>query len=395
MWAPANASEIEAAVDREQLGETPSFDAKEALPPRKKNIDLAIDICAMTPDGGQLLYGVGEGATKRPTVRKPIELVGVRERIDQVAQTSIAEPPYIEIAGYPLDDDPGRGYVLVTIPQSARAPHQVTVGKEFRYYGRGDTGNRILTEGEVARLYARRERWEVDALVLLEETVRLAPFEPTEGAGFLHAFARPVAPDRAIWAQATAGGRDELFLMMRSAAASAPPRAGYDPAVRGIGPNWRRRGADVWTLDSQADTPQYAVRVDVNIDGRGSLFCGRAADLAEPNYIPNDGPEPVLIEVVVAGNLASFFALMGEYFGSAGYVGMVDVGAAVTGIHGAVSLHRRTRGGFDRGKFDAAAFTRTDRVPATRLRMEPEVVTMELVRDLMDASAGDGYDPFA
>jgi hypothetical protein len=76
MWAPANASEIEAAVDREQLGETPSFDAKEALPPRKKNIDLAIDICAMTPDGGQLLYGVGEDATKRPTVRKPIELVG-------------------------------------------------------------------------------------------------------------------------------------------------------------------------------------------------------------------------------------------------------------------------------------------------------------------------------
>jgi hypothetical protein len=394
MWFPQDAGEIEAAAARQELKETPSFDAKEALPSSKKNIDVAIDICAMTPDGGQLLYGIAEDEQKRPTILKPIALAGVRERIDQIAQTSIAEPPYIGISSYPLDDDPGRGYVLVTVPQSARAPHQVTVGKEFRYYGRGDAGNRILTEGEVARLYARRERWEVDALAVLQDTVAFAPFEPVDHAGYLHAFARPVAPDRSIWGRATGAGRDELFLRMRSAAASAPPRAGYDPAIRGIGPNWRRRGADAWTLDSNASQPQYAVRVDVNIDGRGSLFCGRAADMAEPISIPNDGPELVLMEVIVAGNLVSFLALMGEYYESASYVGLVDVGAAVTGIHGAVSLHRRGRSGFDRGKYDAPAFTRTTRVPATRLRDEHAQVAMELVRDLMDASAGDGYDPF-
>jgi len=395
MWLPRDASELEAAVERQQLQETPSFDAKEALPPSKKNISLAIDICAMTPEGGQLLFGVAEDDQERPTVLKPIELVGVRERIDQVAQTSIAEPPIIQVAAYPLDDDPARGYVLVTVPQSARSPHQVTVGKEFRYYGRGETGNRILTEGEVARLYARRERWDVDALAVLKEVIAVAPFAPTDEPGHLHAFARPVVPDRAIWERGTAEGRDQLFSRMRSAAASAPPRTGYAPAIGRIGPNWRRRGADAWTLDSSADSPKDAIRVNVNIDGHGSLFCGRAADMAEPNYMPNDGPEPILMEVVVAGNLAAFLALMGEYYDSASYVGMVDVGAAVTGIQGARSLHRWNGGGFDRGQYDAPTFSRTARVPATRLRNESEVVTMVLIRDLMDASAGDGYNPFA
>jgi hypothetical protein len=32
----------------------------------------------------------------------------------------------------------------------------------MRYYGRGAKGNRVLSEGEVAALYLRRERWEVD-----------------------------------------------------------------------------------------------------------------------------------------------------------------------------------------------------------------------------------------
>ena len=66
----------------------------------------------------------------------------------------------------------------------------------------------------------------------------------------------------------------------------------------------------------------------------------------------------------------------------------------MTGIQGAVSLHPRSGGGFDRGEFDASALTRTSRVPAMRLSNEAQIVTMELIRDLMDASAGDGYDPF-
>ena len=93
---------------------------------------------------------------------QPFELAGVRKRIDQIVRSTISEPPAIEVYTIPTDDDPSLGYLVVHVPASSRAPHMVTVGKEHRYYGRGATGNVLLTEGEVAPLYKRRQRWEVD-----------------------------------------------------------------------------------------------------------------------------------------------------------------------------------------------------------------------------------------
>ena len=93
----------------------------------KKNIDIAIDVCAMTPDGGVVLYGLGEEENGGLTQPTPIELAGQAECIDQIAQASISEPPYIEIVSLPTTGDPAIGYLAVVVPRSARAPHQVTV----------------------------------------------------------------------------------------------------------------------------------------------------------------------------------------------------------------------------------------------------------------------------
>jgi hypothetical protein len=134
----------------------------------------------MTTDGGVLLYGVAEDEDGRPTVPSPIRLEGARERIDQVAQTTLAEPPFIDIREYPSDAESSVGYVAVVIPQSARAPHQVTASG--RFYGRGATGNRRLTEGEISRLYRRRDEWDQDRNALLAECVAHAPFQdPGDG----------------------------------------------------------------------------------------------------------------------------------------------------------------------------------------------------------------------
>ncbi|MDQ2762999.1 MAG: hypothetical protein M3Y22_05775 [Pseudomonadota bacterium] len=46
------------------------------------------------------------------------------------------------------------------------------------FYGRGATGNRRLAEGEIARLYRRREEWEQDREALLTQAIASAPFEP-------------------------------------------------------------------------------------------------------------------------------------------------------------------------------------------------------------------------
>lgn len=193
MWRPRDDQTIVSAATAGDLEETHTFDAKAALPPegdKKKMHDLAVDVAAMTVDGGTLIYGVSEDEHRRPTGPSPIPLAGQRERIDQIVQTRISEPPYIEIDEVLSAEDPARGYLLVVVPPSPRAPHQV----DGRYRGRGATGNRVLGEVEVAQLYRRREEWEADIAQLLEQEVRSSGYSPTRQLMYLHAVARPVAP---------------------------------------------------------------------------------------------------------------------------------------------------------------------------------------------------------
>jgi len=48
-----------------------------------------------------------------------------------------------------------------------------------------------------------------------------------------------------------------------------------------------------------------------------------------------------VIEVVIAGNVEAFIAVMGALYVAAGYHGAVDVGAALTGVKGAESERAR------------------------------------------------------
>jgi hypothetical protein len=150
MWIPKTAAEVEEAAARGDLEETHTFDAKSALPAAKKNRDLAVDVDAMTVDGGPLLYGLGEDEDGRLTVLAPVELAGTPERVAQIVETSISEPPFIRIQTLPLEEDTSKGYVLVIVSRSPRAPHQVISAGDMRYYGLGAKGNRVLSEAEVA-----------------------------------------------------------------------------------------------------------------------------------------------------------------------------------------------------------------------------------------------------
>lgn len=394
MWTPLGATELEHAAQAGELRETTTFDAKVALPQPRKNRDLAEDVCAMTVDGGVLVYGVAEDEQRNPTLPRPLQLAGQRERIDQVVQTSIAEVPFIDIRALPLEDDPARGYLAVVVPPSPRAPHQVTVGGEFRYYGRGATGNRRLSEGEVARLYRRREEWQVDRQALLAETIGQAPVAPRSDLGYLHAFARPVSPNDQLWERAVGGSDpDQLLWRLRQAATGTRPHSGYVPALSSL-TQWARRGADVWTLDAgETRDGRLDLRFDLNVDGRGYLFVGRAAERLGAAHGQGPG-ELVLFEEIVAGNLASFLSLHGAFYENAGYNGPVDVGVAVTGIEGASSAQRRSRHTFEYGAYGAPTYTRTARVSAQEL-LEAETVAGRLLRRLLDASAWPGYNPFA
>jgi hypothetical protein len=287
----------------------------------------------------------------------------------------------------------------VLVPQSARAPHQVIVGGDGRYYGRGAKGNRILSEGDVARLYQRRQGWEQDRDALLREAIEQQPYGPQTGRGLanLVAFVRPIAPDRRIWerASATAGDQEALRMMLGRAAAEHGGANRYDPNL--IGANWRRRGADEWQLSSrlmqgEQDDPanaRYLVRVLLNIDGRGHLFCGRAAEKYDERLL--------IFEGLIAWNVAAFLAMAGALYRAGGYHGPVDLGVAVTGLRGGYTGSGGVQYSIFEGQagYEAEGYFRHDRVAAAEL-IEPEDTIRSLLRHLFDATTGrEVFDPFA
>jgi len=395
MWIPRSAADVEEAAARGGLEETHTFDAKVDLPTPKKNHDLAVDVDAMTVDEGSLLYGLGEDENGQLTVLSPIELPGAPERIAQIVETSISEPPFIRVQTLPLDRDGSKGYVLVVIPQSPRAPHQVISGGDMRYYGRGAKGNRVLSEAEVAALYARRERWEVDREALLRDELSRAP-EANPELGYLLAFARPVVPDDSMVERVAGSGHKILELLMKGAGAWGDVHADrygqrYDPDFRGAVHTWRR-GAAGWAISTYPesdDAPVYTAKLDLDFDGTGHFFCGRVVDTISGGS-PGAGSR-VLFETILAGNLASFFAAMGALYEAAGYVGHVDVGMAVTGIEGALpyGIHQ-----WGDNAFSGPPPQRTARVTAAELRDDPKGITLLLIRRFLDATRGTSYTPF-
>jgi hypothetical protein len=138
MWVPKTEADIQAAIENGVLKEGTAFDAKVALPPPGKNKDLAKDISAMTVDGGVLLYGVGGKDRTRPDVREPFDRAGAAERIDQVSQTGIQEPPVIDIRDIDSEERPGKGYLAVVVGVTTSAAHAHNRRRQSVLGSRGD-----------------------------------------------------------------------------------------------------------------------------------------------------------------------------------------------------------------------------------------------------------------
>lgn len=385
VWAPRDTIELEQRVRSGTLAETPSFDAKLQLPEKKKNESLAVDVAAMSTDGGVLLYGVDEDEAGSPRLLAPFALAGSRERISQIVSTSISEVPHIDVRAYPLDDDPSRGYIAVIVPPSPRAPHQVSVKGNLRFYGRDATGNRILTEGEIARLYARRQRWEADRRQLLETAIERAEFAPADDRAFLYAFASPAAGHETLLEYAIPRLQPNPLSWAHRLAAQSALAGTYSPAIDRCG-YWRRLDADYWRLstatpDGQRDRPEFLLDVDFSIGGAMYLFCGRASDTRLA------GGPPKLIEALIGGNVDAFLRLAGDLATTAGYFGPVDVGVAVTGMRGAHSLIAERR--MDSRAYPTDRYQRTTRLAAGELAEAPERAAHALLRSLFEATTGE------
>jgi hypothetical protein len=393
MWIPKSELEIFAAIEAEDMVETATFDAKAALPTKGKSKDLAIDVAAMANDGGTLLYGVGENEDRRPTVPQPFKLAGSRERVDQIVRTTISEPPDIQVREIPADD-PSLGYLVVAVPPSPRAPHMVTVNREYRYYGRSDTGNVLLTEGEVARLYERRQRWEVDRDAMLDAAITSAPIEAYEQYAFLHLVARPVVPEEDLLDRAKGDQHIADFLYGLFAAAVSDdvyPRS-YVPDLS-LSKSYERR-ADGWASSEglgeewrESRGSKDVLDFEIGLNGSGHLFCGRVAEEYDGRLL--------IFEDIVAGLTTRFLTVLGGLYVAGSYFGPVDVGLAVTGLRGGISSALSRRIGVRPTPFDKDQYRRTERLSSTTFVDDPRGAARKLVLPLARAISRESYDPFS
>ncbi len=394
MWIPKSEEEIEKAVNSDALEETAIFDAKVALP--SKNIEIAKDIAAMSNDGGVIIYGIGEDENKRLKILSPFVLEGQPERISSIAQTSIAEPPIFHIHTIPIKQEPSKGYIVIVIPPSERAPHMVIVSGDHRYYGRNAKGNVLLSEAEVGRLYERRNRLEVDLKELIEKEIKIAPYPPNPKLGYLHVFIRPAFEQSGILDRihtASKPTRAAFAEIVEDIARNDSLRNQYTPRFNEYINNWEFttngiRGKLSYGRENTETSAGDVLVIDVDLNGMGHLFCGRAAEQGEDFFL--------FFPLVVIANTINFMSFMGTLFQKINYIGMVDIGLAVTGIKGAFYYTEDRILYHSRKPYESDMYKEVGRIDASSLLDKNliKIKTKELLTHLFRAFT-QGYDnPF-
>jgi hypothetical protein len=344
-WTPRSEADIQSAIDAGLVRETHVFDAKrEQPPPIGKNLDIAIDIASFAVDSGRILYGLFDPKSPTaPMVRAPFDISGLPERLDQVAGGGLIDPP-LRITCEPIgsDEQPGLGYLLVVIPMSSDAPHQV----DGKYRGRGDTTNIVLSDAEVRRHHEERGRRAVDLAQLPDAEVAR---DPTSAAlrtqGHLFVVAQPLVPradllgrilttaaDWQAWLGSTLPRRllearqeDTAPYLFGGTSVSPRPDGWAIHAYEiGVDRHLRPNGASPVREDNLLD-------LEIRDDGGLRLFCGRASTV-----LPRDPPVAFVFHKLIATltyhvvNAAITVADQADYLGGWGFaVAIRGIGKAI------------------------------------------------------------------
>lgn len=335
-----------------------------------------------------MLYGVDEDESGCPCILNPIPLAGQRERLEQIVRTSIDEiPPFKIFPAIATRTDSTKGYLAVLVPPSERAPHMVVVKGERRYYGRGETGNYILSHAEVARLYERRQRLsDSDIGALLEQHLSAPPLPTNEAYAHLHIVVKPLLADDSLLTRALKEGQtpsvflSNLVAEVRDDNTIAAPGA-YSPDFNIPTDGWKRYpqgylGKLCYADPSNPVPDIYTLQVTMNLDGSSYLFCGRASDVWQD--------EKCFIPSVVLGNTSRFLSMLGKLFERGSYFGMVHVGLAITQLQRCVNFESRVVR-IRPVRYDGPDYKKILHVSALTLSENPKGAASRLLSPLLES----------
>ncbi|MEA2177616.1 MAG: hypothetical protein QOG77_913 [Solirubrobacteraceae bacterium] len=402
MWVPTTAAELEGRVGAGELSEHAGLEAKQEI--AGNTFKVARAVAAMATAGGIIVYGVAEDEHGRLARLAPIDLHGAAERVDSIVRDGVREAPTIRMVALERNDDPGRGYLVVVVPPSPRAPHMVILNGDNRFYGRSATATRPLEEYEVRLLYERQTRQGRDLDALLEATVAWAGLLASDLSADMHAFAEPAVLDDELWARAAAGSNRQAFAEELRTSALTLPRL-VPGGARDVRSNYMQSsafGGSAWRWHHASAPEKFAAAGDqrqsrtdllceIATTGAGRLFCVIGERYTPGNVAPAIERLYLWPEIAV-DNLVGFLAMLGELYRRVPYYATVNLGVQLRGLAGgAYETERR----FRTEPYEADIERRVMQRSAIELIDRPAAVATDLLRPFLDRLLGEGADPFA
>ncbi|SFA62468.1 Putative DNA-binding domain-containing protein [Rhodococcoides kroppenstedtii] len=386
-WVPTTEAELQSAANNGTLEESHYLDLKQELKPGQSgNKDLAKDIAAFSIDGGVIVFGVAENEGASPSLHA-IDTAGLSERVEQIARTRVDAQVQVTSTVIESTAVPGRGYLVVRIPQSPRPPHMA----DGRYYARGDKTNIVLSDPDVVRLHERSSAAQSDLLAEVD-AVR-TDLDVPAGVPMLIVLGEPVgaAPDLL-----TQMASDEFYNQqvntLLQAADDRESIAGVPPSFRGSYSFVRRpNGVAVTTgmRDGQRFTGDGgAAEIVFEESGRVVLASERPVDLSRPRSEVADEPRYLMDELIL-GQTRLAINLAAGVSDQFGFTGTWRFAVVIDGLRGAYSIAsawptyatRRGSGGYDR--YTKNDYRRTTAAPGDELRTAPGSVVARLVGSLL------------
>jgi hypothetical protein len=387
-WEPATADEVARAAARGLLQEGHHLDIKRELAGGStQNKEAAKDMASFAVDGGLLIYGVDE-ATTPPSIT-PILLAGLPERLEQIALTAVTEPLFVRTLVLPTTGDPGRGFLVVVVPPSGRAPHMV----DGRYYGRGDKTKIVLSDAQVSAMHEQRVMRERATQGLAQADLEHAPVPSTDGV--LALVARPLAAHSPLLEELSMSGdwqQRSLDLLVRVAGAEAP----YAPQLRhatsagrqphGISLSSGLNAARQVSVEGGAErNRRRVVELRLDEDGTVHLLSARAVEVREGWSL--------IFEKLIVGNTRHLVALCREVVALTGYQGGWHLSIAIDGLHGGVSWDLSDRQ-LNSHVYSQDNYQQATTASAEELRGSPDGVEARLVGPLLRALGSDRLPDF-
>lgn len=391
MWRPRTYQEIESAVPN-SLQESHVLEFKREF---SKASDTAGDMAAMTLSGGEIVYGIDEQGTHVAQAVTPVKLANARERLQQIANTSVFPPVAISVTLIESSQGASDGAVVLEVPPSPLAPHMAN----DRYPARSGTTTRYLADAEVERLHLQRQEYTESAFSrtpLADYTPPVGGFSPGSGLGGIGTLRIVVQPLISIRHPLGAAVGDEL--QAATVRASETLDGLLKPhfssrIIDHVHGEWKPRGTMGWAAGWASDS-----ELELRTATSGAAVYahdGTFSFESSVHLVPSAG-ERYAYEHVWTVEVIATLALAAEFLRSIPGVSFVHVDVSISNLDGATRQPIPERVIVrERRPIADGNYVESSTLPVGRVAEEPHQVAGELLDRLYVSFLNPGEDVIA